>query len=214
MIGDDIHSSIQLEVDYPSNHRDQKLPILDLKVWLETREKEIENQVVNMSVIMYELYSKEMVSKPVINARSALSWSTKRTVLTHDVLSVLLNRSKLLPWERVVENVKEMVLRMQYLGYSEKFRCEVVNTALKAYETSKKAYQEGERPLHQPRELKREEQDQEKARKRSNWYKKGRNEVVIFVPSMPNSQLTEEIPERNNETRFQNQSRIKSWCCD
>ena len=26
-------------------------------------------------------------------------------------------------------------------------------------------------------------------RKRSSWYKKGRNEVVIFVPSMPNSQL-------------------------
>ena len=43
-IGNDIHSSIQLEVDYPSKHQDQKLPILDLKVWLETREKEIENQ--------------------------------------------------------------------------------------------------------------------------------------------------------------------------
>ena len=140
-------------------------------MWLETREKEIENQVVNMSVIMYELYSKEMVSKPVINARSALSWSTKRTVLTHEVLRVLLNCRKLLPWERwerVVENVKEMVLRMQYSGYSEKFRCDVVNTALKAYETSKKAYQEGQRPLHRPRELKREERDQEKVRKRSN----------------------------------------------
>ena len=79
---DDIHSLIQLDVDYPSKHRDQKLPILDLKVWLETREKEIENQVVDMSVIMYEFYSKEMASKPVINARSALSWSTKITVLT------------------------------------------------------------------------------------------------------------------------------------
>ena len=88
-----------------------------------------------------------------------------------------------------MENVKGMVLRMQYSGYSKKFRCEVVNTALKAYETSKKAYQERERLLHQPRELKREERDQEKVRKGSNWYKKGRNEVVIFVPSMPNSQL-------------------------
>ena len=54
-----------------------------------------------------------------------------------------------------MENVKEMVLRMQYSGYSEKFSCDIVNTALKAYETSKKAYQEGERPLHRPRELKR-----------------------------------------------------------
>ena len=46
----------------------------------------------------------------------------------------------------------EMVLRMQYSGYSEKFRHEVVNSALKAYETRKKADQEGERPLHRPRE--------------------------------------------------------------
>jgi len=158
-IGDDIHLLIQLEVDYPSKHRDQKLPILDLKVWLETREKEIENQVVNVSVIMYEFYSKEMASKAVINARSALSWSTKRTVLTQEVLRVLLNRSKLLPWERVVENVNEMVLRMQYSGYSEKLRYEVVNSALKAYETRKKADQGGERPLHRPREWKRGERD-------------------------------------------------------
>ena len=34
-----------------------------------------------------------------------------------------------------MENVNEMVLRMQYSGYSEKFRYEVVNWALKAYET-------------------------------------------------------------------------------
>ena len=52
---------------------------------------------------MYEFYSKEMASKAVINARSALSWSTKRTVLTQEVLRVLLNCSKLLPWERRVE---------------------------------------------------------------------------------------------------------------
>ena len=31
--------------------------------------------------------------------------------------------------------------------------------------------------------------DKEKARKRSNWYKKGGNEAVIFVPAKPNSQL-------------------------
>ena len=61
---------------------------------------------------MYEFHSKCMASKAVINARSALSWSTKRTVLTQEVLRVLMNCSKLLPWERVVENVNEMVLRI------------------------------------------------------------------------------------------------------
>ena len=154
-----------------------------------TREKKTGNQVVNVSGIMYEFYSKEMASKAVINSRSALSWGTKRTVLTQEVLRVLLNCSKLSPWERVVENVNEMVLRMQYSEYSEKFRYEVVNSAFKAYKTRKKADQERERLLYRPREWKREERDQEKARKRSNWYKKGGNEAVIFVPATPNSQL-------------------------
>ena len=43
--------------------------------------------------------------------------------------------------------------------------------------------------MHRPREWKREEQDQEKAGKRSNWFKKGGNEAVIFVPATLNSQL-------------------------
>ena len=39
-VGDDIHLSIKLEVDYPSKHPDKKLPILDLKAWFEQRERE------------------------------------------------------------------------------------------------------------------------------------------------------------------------------
>ena len=140
-------------------------------------------------MIMYEFYSKSMASNAVINARSALKWSTKRTVLTQEVLRVLLNCSKMLPWERVVENVNEMVLRMQYSGYRKKFRYEVVDSALKAYRERKKADQEGERPLHQPKEWRKEEREQEKIGKKCSWYKRGGNEAVIFVSATPNSQL-------------------------
>jgi len=38
-----IHKSIELEADYPSRHRDGKLPILDLKVWVEKRNRVIDN---------------------------------------------------------------------------------------------------------------------------------------------------------------------------
>ena len=120
-------------MDYPSKHQDGKLPILDLKVWMETKEKEIEGRYEKASVIMYEFHSKSMASKAVINARSAINRNTKRTVLTQEVLRVLLNCSRLLPWERVVENVNEMVLGMLYSSYNKKFRYEVVNLALKAY---------------------------------------------------------------------------------
>ena len=188
-VGNDIHPSIQLEVDYPSKHQDGKLPVLDLKVWVESREKKTERQVGKVSVIMYEFHSKCMASKAVINARSALSWSTKRTVLTQEVLRVLINCSKLLPWERVVENVSAMVLRMQYSGYSKKFRYEVVDSALKAYKTRNEADQEGVQPLHRPKDWRKDEREQEKVRKKNDWYKRGRNEAVIFVPATPNSQL-------------------------
>ena len=34
-IGNSIHPSIQLEVDYPSNYVDGKMSLLDLKVWVQ-----------------------------------------------------------------------------------------------------------------------------------------------------------------------------------
>ena len=202
-IGKDIHPSIQLEVDYPSKHQNGKLPIFDLKVWIETKEKETEKQDEKASLIIYEFRSKSVASKAVINAKSALNWSTKRTVLTQEVLRVLLNCSRMLPWERVVENANEMVLRMQYSGYSKKFRYEVVHSALKAYKTRKKADQEGERPLHRPKEWRKDEREQEKMGKKSNWYKRGGNEAVIFVPATPNSQLQKEYKKEIKRQGFQ-----------
>ena len=71
---------------------------------------------------MYEFYAKKIASKALINARSAMSASVKRTVLSQAILRVLLNCSPLLPWVSVVGKVEEMVLRMPYSGHSKKFR--------------------------------------------------------------------------------------------
>ena len=95
-VGDDIHPSIRLEVDYPSKHPDKNLPNLDLKVWVKQREKEIQGSNQMVSVIVYEFYTKEIASKALINTRSTVSASEKRTVLSQAVLRVLLNCSPLL----------------------------------------------------------------------------------------------------------------------
>ena len=58
-VGDDIHPSIKLEADYPSKHPDKKLPILDVKVWVEQREKVVQGSNQMVSVIMYEFYAKK-----------------------------------------------------------------------------------------------------------------------------------------------------------
>jgi hypothetical protein len=67
-------------------------------------------------------YSKIMASKAVVNARSVLPWTIKRTLLTQEVLRVMLHCSRLVPWEVVVKHVDEVVLRMQLSGYTKKFR--------------------------------------------------------------------------------------------
>ena len=72
-IGNDIHPSIQLEIDCPSNHEDGKVPILDLKVWIE--------YIGGVHRIVHEFYSKDVSSKAVVNSKSAFSWKQKRTVL-------------------------------------------------------------------------------------------------------------------------------------
>ena len=77
-------------------------------------------------MILHEFYSKEVASKSVVNARSAVSWSCKRTVLTQEVLRILLNCSSKLPWDITASDVGDMMLRMLYSGYDQKFRAEVV----------------------------------------------------------------------------------------
>ena len=94
----------------------------------------------------------------------------------------------------------EMVLRMQYSGYSEKFWYEVVN--LRLSRAREKADREGERLLHRPKEWRREEREQERVIKRSNWYKKSGNEAVIFLQATPKSQLQKRYQEEIKRQGF------------
>lgn len=56
-------------------------------------------------------------AKSVVYVKSELPLSVKRTVMTQEVLRVLLNCSTHLPWKRVTELASHMTLKMQYSGY-------------------------------------------------------------------------------------------------
>ena len=72
-----IHPSIQVTIDFPTNYPDLKIPSLDFKLWL----SQIFDQVTHTTSItlMHEHYSKDVSSKAVINARSAIPWRNKHT---------------------------------------------------------------------------------------------------------------------------------------
>ena len=186
-IGNTIHPSIQLEIDFPSNHDDGKMPILDLKMWVEERGEGCR--------VMHEHYQKDVSSKSVVHAQSALPWSMKRTVLTQEVLRVLLNCSRDLPWIITAGHVSTMMARIQFSGYDHQFRYEVLNSALKAYDKLREAEVKGERPLYRPKNWEAPEREKERRKKKRNWYKRGGYESVIFVPATPKSTLRKEYEE-------------------
>ena len=188
-VANEILQCIKVTTDYPSKNPASKMPILDLRVWMTSLFDPVTHEV-NVKVL-HEHYSKDVASKAVIDARSAVPWKVKRTVLTQEVIRVLRNCSRNLPWGEVCVHVEEYSRRMQFSGYQESFRGQVVKSALDAYDKMIARDQQGEEPMYRPRNWKRVERAEARRMKKSEWFrgKGGKNESVIFVPATPGSEL-------------------------
>ena len=149
-VGNRIHKSIQIEVDYLSKHEDNLMPILDLKVWIARKIVIMNGQDCTVNVVLHEFYTKEVSSKMMLSSRSALPMKVKRTVLTQEVLRVLLNCNPEIPWEQMVGHVNNMMRRMQYSGYSKGFRYEIVQSALHACKKIQELDQTGVKLMYRP----------------------------------------------------------------
>ena len=196
-IANSIHPNIQVEIDVPSNYRDNKMPILDLKVWLE---KVATNQGEKMK-ILHKHYIKPMANKYVINKKAAMSSRCKRTILTQMCLRVLLNNSEYLKKEEKKETVEFFLMRMQASGYDERDRYEVLKSAINAYNKIK---DNSIRPKYRGKEMNTAKRRIEKCEKQRNWYKEGGFESVIFVPATPKSELARRFQEEveNSELKI------------
>ena len=118
----------------------------------------------------------------MINAKAAFPWKQKRTILKQELVRVLLNFSPDVPSDRVITHANTMVLRMHHSGYFKKFRYEVVNAALKAYDEFQRKANSGERPLHRPYDWNQEEREKAKRNKVKDWYGRGDYQSMIFIP--------------------------------
>ena len=114
---------------------------------------------------------------------------TKRTVLSQEMLRILLHCSDQLPWETVCHHINEFMKKLQYSGYTQTFRYNVAKSAMNAYDDIKEKERLGIRPKNRLKTWRRQEREIEKARKKKDWYKEGGFDSVLFVPSTPGSQL-------------------------
>ena len=108
-IANDVQQGIVMEKEYPSNNSDCKMPVLDMKVWMDQD-----------GIILYQHFEKPMASKKVMHAQSAQSGPCKRNVHKQEVLRRLLNSSARLDWDSQVAPVITTYMgRMKHAGYSE-----------------------------------------------------------------------------------------------
>ena len=98
-VANSIHPSITVKSDYPSKNPDEKMPLLDLKLWVEEDK------------INFCFYSKEMSSKYFIPFKSAHSKSMKRSMLANEGLRRFLNVSPHLEWNEPVKVMNEFSVK-------------------------------------------------------------------------------------------------------
>ena len=167
-IGDEIHESIKLVTDVPSNHDDRKVPILDLKCWI----AEVKTNTGTSNMILHEHYVKEVSSKMVLHREAAMSISNKRIILTQECLRIILNCNTHIGWKKIAEHLTFFMSRMQASGYDHQFRLEILKSAINAHDKITREECEWKK-IYKRREWRRNERRQEREKRKKNWYSKG-----------------------------------------
>ena len=82
-IANSIEPGIEMEIDICENHDDKKIPMLDMKCWLDENGNAV-----------YQHYEKPVSTKMIISSRSAHSSNCKRSVHISELVRRMMNTSR------------------------------------------------------------------------------------------------------------------------
>ena len=179
-VANSICPMLEFEDDVASNYADGRLPILDLKVWVETGE--------NGVAIRHSFYKKPMASKLTLQARTAFPTSQVRAIMVEETLRRLRNCDPETSWEERGRHLTDFAVSMKSSGHTEHFRRIVFNKAVARFCKELDAHEAGSADLYRSREerLKQLEYKGGKTSK-DNWFrrKEGEDEKVTSVFRVP-----------------------------
>ena len=204
-IAESVDPMLKFTIDTPCSYSDGKMPALDIKVSVNIAES---------FRIDYEFFEKPTRNPRVILADSALSAASKRTILTQECLRRIRNTKVELGLEIRNKHLSDFMLKLKNSGYSTKYRMEILNSAVKAFEKMLENDRKGIKPLFRDRNWNKEERLESKKNKKINWYKDGgksnnKYKSVLFVPPTPGGILARELKIREEELNRNSQERIK-----
>ena len=138
-------------------------------------------------------------------ADSALSIAKKRTILTQECLRRLRNTKIELGPVVQRKYLNQFMLTLKNSGYSKKFRKEVLDSSLKAFQKMIEDDRNGTKPLYRSRDWNIEERQLSKARKRLNWWNSANAKIqytsVLFVPPTPGGILAKELRKKGGRIK-------------
>ena len=97
----------------------------------------------------------------------------KIAVMVEEGVRRLRNYSRGLDWERSRMCLEKFARKLRRSGYPHSFRHQVIKSALDRWKRMCKEEDEGVRPVHRPREFRREERKVAKISKKQNWHQGG-----------------------------------------
>ena len=183
-VANSLDDDIQMTFDCPSLNADGKMPVLDLKMWMDDK--------YGVKVVKYSFYEKPMAAKVTVLKESALSWRVKKMALSGEVCRRFLNCSQDMVEEGEAEiHVDWLCWKMFKSGYSREERDKIVCEGRARYSNILAKVTRGERPLYRSAAWMKERRGVEKVKKRKGWH--GGADTVLFVQSTPNEILRKEL---------------------
>ena len=183
-ISNDLDCDIKMTLDCPSLNPDKRMPVLDLKAWIE--------KVDGKSIIQTTFYKKEVSSQLCILKQSALSWVCKKSALAGEVFRRLYNCSKDVREKEGNKLIEEFCYDLLISGYNKTERDIIVGEGLARFANLMDKVKNGHRPLYRTSEWNKYDRAVDKILKKKNWYGKD-TETVVFVQATPGEVLKKAI---------------------
>ena len=152
---------------------------------------DLQVQVREGKQLFYKFYKKPVANHLLMLKSSAMPDKVKRSTLTEEGVRRLRNTKREIPWSEKAEILSEFAHKMMLSGYSQRFRLEIVKSAVAGYKKQVARSDAGVRPLHRSREWQQSERRKKKLLTKTSWYRP--HNSVIFVPATPGAELAGRI---------------------
>ena len=170
-----IYRNIEVTTEIPENFRDDKLPVLDFKCWVDNTKKVYTagtgtERPIETRRILYTFFEKDMSSKFAIMKTSALPEKTKISSLSNDLMRRMKNVSEDLDQKTRNEVVDAYAKRLILSGYKQEQVREIVVAGLKGYEKVVTMAKEGKTMIHRSAASSAASRYKKKLTGKSTWF--------------------------------------------